>query len=140
MHPSPHQQIPLPIVLIVDDQPEIRQIIAWSLRAGGFHPVEAANGVEAVAQMEQCVQLQQYPSLILLDLLMPQMDGRAFLHWLQSRWSDHYPTPAIILLSANPIGEEILALSPAIKHIIRKPFHPGDLLAMVRRWSAEDRS
>ena len=140
MHPSPHQQIPLPMVLIVDDQPEIRQIVTWSLRAGGFHPVEAANGVEAVTQVEQCVHQQQYPALILLDLLMPQMDGRAFLLWLQSSWSGHYPTPGIILLSANTIGEEVLALSPAIKHIIRKPFHVGDLLAMVRRWSAEDRS
>lgn len=140
MHPSPHQETSLPIVLIVDDQPDIRQIVTWSLRAGGFHPVEAANGVEAVTWMEQCPHEQRYPALILLDLLMPQMDGSAFLRWLQSNWSRHYPTPAIILFSANAIGEEILALSPAIKHIIRKPFHTGDLLALVRHWSAEGRS
>jgi two-component system chemotaxis response regulator CheY len=136
MEQSQNQRDPLPLVLLVDDNSTIRMMVAQSLQFGGFQPIEAANGQEAVNWMEQAATEQRFASIILLDLAMPGMDGRAFLFWLQSRWIGRYPTPATILITASFIDEKTLALFPAIKHIVPKPFHIHHLLTIVRRWSA----
>lgn len=124
-----------PVVLIVDDNPAIRNVVSWSLQFGGFQPIEAANGLEAVKWMEQAASGQHYPSVILLDLAMPGMDGRAFLTWLQSAWVDRYPTPAIIIITAGHLDEKSLNFPPAVKQIVTKPFHVRDLLEVIRRWA-----
>jgi DNA-binding response OmpR family regulator len=80
----------VPLVFIVDDSPTIRHIVAWSLQCGGFQPIKVANGFEAVKWMEQAARERLYLSVILLDLAMPDMDGRSFLQWLQSTWVGRY--------------------------------------------------
>jgi two-component system chemotaxis response regulator CheY len=130
------QLTPTPIVLIVDDNPAIRNVVGWSLQFGGFQPVEVANGLEAVKWMEQAASERRYPAVILLDLAMPGMDGRAFLEWLQSTWVDRYPTPAIIVITAGHLNEKSLHLSPVVKEIVTKPFHVRDLLEVIRKWTA----
>lgn len=136
MQYSQSQRTQSPIVLVVDDNPAIRNVVAWSLQFGGFQPIEAANGLAAVKWMEQAAHEQHYPSVILLDLAMPGMDGRAFLAWLQSSWVEHYPTPAIIVITAGHIDEKSLNPSPAVKQIVTKPFHVRDLMEVIRKWSA----
>jgi two-component system, chemotaxis family, chemotaxis protein CheY len=131
-----NQRAKPPIVLIVDDNPAIRNVVAWSLQFGGFQPIEAANGLEAVKWMEQAAGEQRYPSVILLDLAMPGMDGRAFLEWLQSAWVDRYPTPAIIVVTAGQVDAKSLNPPPSVKQIVTKPFHVRDLLEVIRKWSA----
>ncbi|HEX7733842.1 MAG TPA: response regulator [Ktedonobacteraceae bacterium] len=122
-----------PIVLIVDDNPSIRNIVAWSLQFGGFQPIEAANGLEAVKWMESEAGNQHFPAVILLDLAMPGMDGSAFLAWLQSSWTGRYPIPAIIVITAGHVDYHSLLFPPAVKQIITKPFHVRDLLEVIRR-------
>lgn len=129
-----NQRAKSPIVLIVDDNPAIRNVVAWSLQFGGFQPVEAANGLEAVKWMEQASSEQRYPSVILLDLAMPGMNGHAFLDWLQSSWIGRYPTPAIIVITAGRLDES-LAPPATVKQIVTKPFHVRDLLEVVRKWA-----
>lgn len=124
-----------PVVLIVDDNPAIRNVVGWSLQFGGFQPIEAANGLEAVKWMEQAANEHRYPAVILLDLAMPDMDGRAFLEWLQSTWVDRYPTPAIIVITAGHLHEKNLSPSPVVKEIVTKPFHVRDLLEVIRKWT-----
>lgn len=126
---------PSPLVLIVDDNPTIRHVVAQSLHFGGFQPVEAANGLEAITWMESAARESLFSSVILLDLAMPGMDGRAFLKWLQTIWVKHYPLPAIILITASSTSDKTLTLFPAIKQIIAKPFHLPELIALVNRWS-----
>lgn len=135
MAPVPLSQDPL-IALVIDDNVTIRQLIAWSLHTDGFHPVEAANGLEAIAWMEQAAREQMYPTLILLDLMMPDMDGRSFLAWLQSSWVGRHPVPPLILLTASPlrVGENFMTLYPFVKQIISKPFHIRDLLESIHRF------
>jgi DNA-binding response OmpR family regulator len=113
----------------------IRSAIAWALHFNGFQPIEAANGLEALQWMERAAREQHYPALILLDLAMPGLDGRAFLQWLDANWVGRYPVPALILCTASRSDEDLLTLSPLIKHIISKPFHVHDLLDVVRTWS-----
>lgn len=131
-----NQHDQLPLVLIVDDNFTIHMMVAQLLQFGGFQPIEAANGREAVKWMEQAASELLYPFVILLDLAMPGMDGRAFLEWLQSRWIGRYPTPAVILLTASSIDEKTPPLFPVIKQVVPKPFHVYDLLTIVRQWSA----
>jgi two-component system chemotaxis response regulator CheY len=137
MKQSSSQDEPLPIVLVVDDNPSLRQMVAWSLQLNGFQPLEMANGLEAVQWMEQAAHERTYPSLILLDLVMPVMDGHAFLQWMQYLWVGHYPVPAIILFTADTVDEEVLVFFPTlIKQIVSKPFHARDLMDIVQKWSA----
>lgn len=124
-----------PIVLVVDDNPGIRHIVTLALQFGGFQPIEATDGQAAVNWMEQSARDQRYPSVILLDLAMPGMDGGAFLEWLQARWAGRYPVPAVILATASYLNEKVFAPFPAVKQIIAKPFHIRDLLDAIRRWS-----
>lgn len=137
MKSSSPQGDALPIVLVIDDNPDLRQVVSWTLQFGGFQPVEAANGLEVLQWMEQAAREQRYPSLILLDLVMPGMDGRAFLQWLHFTWVSRYPVPTIILCTASPINDEMSAFSPLVKQIVSKPFHARDLVDVVRKWSHE---
>lgn len=124
-----------PIVLIVDDNPSIRNVVAWSLQFGGFQPIEAVNGLEAVKWMEQAAGEQRFPAVILLDLAMPGMDGNAFLAWLQSSWTGRYPTPSVIVVTAANVAPRSLTFPPPVKQIITKPFHVRDLLEVIRQYS-----
>lgn len=120
-----------PIVLIVDDNPAIRNVVSWSLKLGGYEPVETANGWEAVRWMEQASHEQRYPAVILLDLAMPGMNGETFLQWLQSTWTSSYPPPAIIIITAGYADERML--NTHVKQIVTKPFHMRDLLEVIRK-------
>src|SRR5258708_9600452 len=127
---TPHAR-PTPIVLTVDANPAIVNVVAWSLRLGGYEPAEAASGLEAVQYIEQATRQQRYPSVILLDLAMPDMDGRSFMQWLQTTWPKSHPLPAIIIITAGHVDEK--TLNGVVKQIVTKPFHVRDLLEVIRQ-------
>ena len=124
---------PAPIVLIIDDNPAIRNVVSWSLQFGGYEPVEIANGLEAVRWIEQATSKKRYPSVILLDLAMPGMDGRSFLEWLQTTWPPTRPSPAIIIITAGHADKT--ELNSYVKQVVTKPFHVRDLLEVIRQWT-----
>lgn len=124
----------LPIVLIIDDNPAIRNVVSWSLQLGGYEPIEAANGWEAVRWIEQARGEARYPSVILLDLAMPGMNGETFLQWLKNAWPQQYPMPSIIIITAG-YADETMFHTP-VRQIVTKPFHVRDLLEIVRKWAA----
>src|SRR2546427_2841663 len=80
-----------PIVLVVDDNPAIRDMVSWALELDGYEPAEAAEGYEALAWMDNASREGRYPDVILLDLAMPGMGGQAFLERLQAQWEPHRP-------------------------------------------------
>src|SRR5262252_3595783 len=88
----PHEVSPvLPCCLVVDDEPRLRQAMVHLMRADGFQCVEAANGVEALEQLER------YPvSLMLSDLRMPKMDGLELLRESRVR----FPDVAVVMITA----------------------------------------
>jgi two-component system, chemotaxis family, chemotaxis protein CheY len=67
-------------VLVVEDEHELRELIAHWLETRGYQVVQAADGVDAVDLLQAGLE----PDLILLDLTMPRMDGRAFLEWMRA--------------------------------------------------------
>nr|BBH94930.1 hypothetical protein KTA_31290 [Thermogemmatispora argillosa] len=125
-----------PIVLVVDDNPAIRDMVAWALELDGYEPAEAAEGQEALAWVDNAVREGRYPAVILLDLAMPGMDGATFLQRLRSQWEPAYPFPQIVVVTAGAGLTTAAALD--VQQVIVKPFHVRDLLDVIRRLTVWD--
>ena len=110
-------------VLIVDDEVQIRRLIKVSLEGHGWQVFDAPTGKDAV----ECV-LMQRPELILLDLGLPDMDGKQVLQRIRE-WTK---TPIIILSARDQEEEKIAALDLGANDYLTKPFGVGELMARMR--------
>jgi DNA-binding response OmpR family regulator len=107
-------------------------MVSWALELDGYEPAEAAEGQEALDWMNNAALEGCYPSVILLDLTMPGMDGSTFLQRLQKQWNLlSHPQPAIVVITAGT-GDRVDAVSLGVQRVIVKPFHVRDLLNIVR--------
>ena len=90
-------------ILVVDDTADCREPLARLLEIAGYHPTTAVNGLDALAHLD----LDQ-PDLILLDLMMPEMDGITFLKELRSLdgWKSVVPVIVLTALSNGPLVHE----------------------------------
>ncbi len=120
-----------PVILVVDDNPAIRDMVSWALELDGYEPAEAAEGQEALDWMNNASREGRYPSVILLDLAMPGMDGNTFLERLRQQWEAAHPLPAIVVITAGLDSPD--AASLGVQQVIVKPFHVRDLLDIVRQ-------
>ncbi len=114
-------------LLIVEDDPDIREDLAEALRDEGYGVVTAANGhegLELLSSMEGCC-------LVLLDLMMPVMDGWEF-RVRQLRDTALAGVPVIVITGASDIDLRVAQLDPA--SIIKKPFALDAILSMVARY------
>ena len=127
-----------PIVLVVDDNPALRDMVSWALELDGCEPAEAAEGYEALAWMDNASRQGRYPDVILLDLAMPGMDGQTFLSKLHAQWEANHPLPAIVIITARVVDTDISTLG--VEHVIVKPFHVRALLDMVRKLTNPSRT
>jgi len=118
-----------PIVLVIDDNPAIRDMVSWALELDGYEPAEAAEGYEALAWMDNAAREGRYPNVVLLDLAMPGMDGYAFLQHLRTQWELVHPIPSVIVITAGLSGPD--AASLGVDSVIVKPFHVRDLLDLI---------
>lgn len=109
-------------VLVVDDDPDIREAVQDILSFEGYEVVQADNGREALELLNRQPPLR--PCIILLDLMMPVMDGEEFVSHLQ-RQPELAALP-VILVTASGRG-----MFPGVKAIIKKPFEMDELLAAV---------
>jgi DNA-binding response OmpR family regulator len=110
-------------VLVVDDEARLVNLVKAYLEQGGFRVVTAKNGREALF-----IARQEKPDLILLDIMMPEMDGHEFMRvHRQER-----PTPIILLTAKVEEDDRIVGLELGADDYITKPFSPRELLARVR--------
>ena len=112
------------IVLVVEDDPDIREVLEEMLDAGGHRVLTASNGREALEVLDRVGS----PCLVLLDLMMPVMSGFAFLEELQRR-PDHERV-SVLLISANAQVESA-ARGTGVVGFVKKPFDLDDVLALV---------
>ncbi|RUS45098.1 response regulator transcription factor [Cohnella sp. AR92] len=111
------------VILVVDDDPEIRDVIQVYLRNEGHSVLEASDGVEALG-----VLAQREVDLIVLDVMMPRMDGiKACMQIRQS-----YSVPIIMLSAKEGDLDKIMGLSTGADDYITKPFNPMELIARVK--------
>ena len=113
-------------ILVVDDDRNLRKIIATNLELAGYDVTAAANGEEALTALEQ---LQ--PDLVILDVMMPAMDGyevarRIRAHPVNAR------VPIIMLTAKSEVEDKISGFDAGADDYITKPFGPQELLARVK--------
>ena len=115
------------IILIVDDMPENLSVLGELLHGAGYHVKVATNGLTALNLANQ----QPRPSLILLDVIMPEMDGHEVLRQLRSNINTR-EIPVIFLTAMNSDDDEERAFGEGIADYITKPLKPALALARVR--------
>lgn len=113
-----------PKVLLVDDEKAITDGLTPFLQRDGFTVAVAADGEEALRRVESFA-----PDLIILDVLMPRLDGRQVLRRLRQAGN---PTPVILLTKVGESTERALALLEGADDYLNKPFDPLELLARAR--------
>jgi len=113
-----------PKILLVDDEPAITANLAPFLDRSGFVVTTAADGEEALHQVSDFG-----PDLIVLDILMPKVDGREALRRLRQAgdW-----TPVILLTQVGESTERAMALEEGADDYLNKPFDPHELVARIR--------
>jgi DNA-binding response OmpR family regulator len=113
-----------PMLLLVDDDLSIVESLTPFLERAGFHVIVALDGAEALDK----VQVHK-PELVILDVLMPRLDGREVLRRIRklNLW-----TPVILLTQVGGAVERALALEEGADDYLNKPFEPHELLARVR--------
>jgi len=110
-------------VLVVDDDPHIREVVCFALERAGFATLIATNGVEAIDQHRI-----HDPDLIVLDVLMPELDGLAVCRELRNISA----VPIVLLSSRDEEVDRILGLDMGADDYVGKPFSPRELVARVK--------
>jgi CheY-like chemotaxis protein len=112
---------------VVEDDSTTRELLRRTLEACGFLVSEASNGIEGIARLEQAT-----PAIILLDLLMPGMDGFEFLEAIreQPEWQ---AVPVVVITCADLSAQDRARLNGGVEHILQKSAHSREeLLVRVR--------
>lgn len=120
---------PRPLVLIVDDIPGNRMIIRKVLGEEGYRLLEAENGWEAVQ-----IALKEIPDLILMDLMMPEMDGHTAIRRLRENEKTRR-IPILVLSAVSEKSQRIQAFDEGALDFITKPFDRHELLAHTRSYT-----
>ena len=110
-------------ILIVDDEQPIREILVYNLKKEGYNTIEASDGVTALN-----IALEQYPDLILLDIMLPKMDGLSVC----KRIKNSYNVPILMLTAKDSEIDKILGLELGADDYITKPFSVRELIARVK--------
>ena len=113
-----------PSILLVDDETAITDNLAPFLGRSGFAVAVAANGEQALEKVAS-----EKPDLLVLDVLMPRLDGREVLRQLRQagNW-----TPIILLTQVGEASERAMALEEGADDYLNKPFDPHELVARIR--------
>jgi len=109
-------------ILVVDDEERILNFLSTKLKASGYEVLTAPNGVKGLEQVQA-----QEPDLVVLDLLMPKMDGLEMLKQLRT----FSPVPVIILTAKGADTDRIKGLQLGADDYLPKPFNPDELVARI---------
>ncbi len=111
------------MVLVVDDEPIVRDVVVRYLEHDGFETLTAANGDVARALIEE-----REPALVVLDVMLPGTDGLSLCRWIRERSA----MPVILLTARGEEADRIVGLDLGADDYVTKPFSPRELSARVR--------
>lgn len=114
---------PLPVALVIDDEPQIRRLLRVTLEANDYRVFDAATGQDGIVQAAQ-----RRPDVVLLDLGLPDLDGVEVLKRLRE-WSR---VPVLVLSVRDREDDKVAALDAGADDYVTKPFNSGELLARLR--------
>lgn len=112
-----------PTILVVDDEPSISEVVGLYLRRAGYRVVVARDGQEALQALER-----QPPDLVVLDLMLPKVDGFE----ITRRLRDTGEIPIIMLTARREETDRILGLEMGADDYVVKPFSPRELVSRVK--------
>lgn len=117
-------------ILIVDDEADLRDLLAYNLIKNGYDVIESRNGKEAIEQ----IRLEQ-PDLVLMDLMMPEMNGIDACKFIRAAQFD--PQPIILFFTARSefIAKQATQDAGANGYFL-KPIPPQHLIAGLRKWAS----
>lgn len=122
------ETVPKPVILIVDDEPLIVRLIQVNLERAGYGVQMASDGQEAMQQLHKAAVL---PDLILLDGIMPYMDGFEVLAQLKA--DPRLQAISVVMTSARSRDADILeGANRGASRYLAKPINPAELLSVVR--------
>jgi CheY-like chemotaxis protein len=113
-------------VLVIDDEPAIRRLIVHALEEEGYAAIGTASGSAGLAQAAEAM-----PSMVLLDLMMPEMDGEETLRHLREL-PGGAELPVVLITAAFTIANEV----KGVQGVLLKPFDIDDLLDAVERFTS----
>ncbi len=110
-------------VLVVDDEPIVREIVVRYLEQEGYRTLQAGDGETARSLLEQ-----ETPSLVVLDLMLPGTDGLALCRWIRARSE----LPVIMVTALGEEADRLTGLEVGADDYLTKPFSPRELVARVK--------
>ena len=113
----------MPTVLVVDDEPIVRDVVVRYLERDGYTTRQAATGDEARRMLEG-----EPPSLVVLDVMLPGIDGLELCRWIRS----HSQVPIVMLTARGEEADRIVGLELGADDYLTKPFSPRELTVRVR--------
>jgi DNA-binding response OmpR family regulator len=112
-------------ILVVDDEPQVVWMLQFSLEAEGYQTLSARDGRAALDEVRE-----HHPSVVLLDIMMPVMDGWAFLEELQAIPADERPR-VIVVSARSSLRDRAKAAELGADAFVAKPFNVDDLLVVL---------
>jgi DNA-binding response OmpR family regulator len=115
-----------PKILVVDDEPDVIELVAFNLRSAGFDITSAENGEEALRKARLCA-----PDLVILDLMLPEVDGIDVCKMMR-RDPVTAKVPIIMLTAKAAEIDRVLGLEMGADDYVTKPFSPRELVLRVK--------
>jgi DNA-binding response OmpR family regulator len=112
-----------PTILVVEDEPNIAEIVSLYLSRAGFNPIVMTNGQQALESMQK-----ELPDLAILDVMLPGLDGLSLTRWLRQRSN----VPIILMTARGEEVDRISGLEMGADDYVVKPFSPQELISRVK--------
>lgn len=115
--------MPEPVVVLIEDEPQIRRFLRATLRGQGYRLFEAASGADGLVEVGS-----RQPDVVIVDLGLPDVDGVEVIRRLRE-WTK---VPVVVLSARGQERDKVLALDAGADDYVSKPFGAGELLARIR--------
>lgn len=116
----------MPLILAVDDEDNILELLKFNLTKEGYHVIGATNGFDATGLARE-----EKPDLIILDVMLPEMDGYDVLRTLKAN-KETASIPVIMLSAKSEVLDKVVGLELGADDYITKPFSPREVVARVK--------
>src|SRR6187431_887274 len=114
-------------ILVVDDDPNVQRLLQYTLKQEGYEVVSAVDGAEGFR-----LWASELPDLILLDVMLPKLDGYQVAQKIRAEESEGSHIPIIMLTAEREVEQKVRGLRAGADDYLIKPFHPAELLARIK--------
>jgi len=121
-------------ILIVDDDVETLRLVGLMLQRQGYEIAAASNGTQAIAMAQS-----ELPDLIVLDIMMPDMDGYQVTKQLRGM-SETSSTPILMFTAKSQVDDKVAGYDAGVDDYLTKPVHPAELVAHIKALLSRTRS